>query len=296
VLRGRRHAHVEHNRSGTVNQAGRVSQASLTAAPAATHHIRYRSIWISDVHLGTRACKAAALVDFLRCHRAQHLYLVGDIVDGWNVGRSWHWTPEQHNVVLEIARWQADGARIVFIPGNHDEDNIELVRQLFGEIEIEPELIHLTAEGRRMLVTHGHQFDTARRSARWLSIVGGQAYNVALRINEWHSRERFNLSEKSLSAYLKLPVKKAVNFLSGDLDEREIIRAVMGSRADGIICGHIHRAEQRLIDSIWYVNDGDWVQSCTALAEHDDGWLRLLRWIPDPPIAPDSSLAAEESL
>ncbi|HKV54914.1 MAG TPA: UDP-2,3-diacylglucosamine diphosphatase [Candidatus Binataceae bacterium] len=257
--------------------------------------IRYRSIWISDLHLGTRACKADALLDFLRHHRAEYLYLVGDIVDGWNLGRSWYWNAQQNDAALEIVRWMREGARVVFIPGNHDEGNLDLVRLLFGEIAIQQELIHRTADGSRMLVTHGHQFDIVRRSANWLSMIGSQAYTVALRINEWHSRERFNLSERSLSGYLKRPVKKAVGLLAAsDLDEQALLRAVMAKKADGIICGHTHRAEQRLIDSIWYLNDGDWVLNCTALAERADGTLRLLRWIPDPARGGESQLAAQE--
>jgi UDP-2,3-diacylglucosamine pyrophosphatase LpxH len=288
---------VQHNRSSAVSYSGWTSQSTPNAASAAIHPICYRSIWISDLHLGTRACKADALLDFLQHHRAENLYLVGDIVDGWNLGRSWVWSASQTEVVREIVHWRRDGARIIFIPGNHDESNLDLVTSLLGEIQTSRDLIHRTAEGRRMLVTHGHKFDTARRSARWLSIVGGQAYTVALRIDEWHSRERFNLNERTWSGCLKSPVKKAVGFLAaGNLDEQAVLRAVKASKADGIICGHIHRAEQRLIDSIWYLNDGDWVHNCTALAEHDDGLLRLLRWIPDRSPTVESDLTVREIL
>ena len=242
-----------------------------------------RSIWISDLHLGTRACKADVLLDFLRHHQSENLYLVGDIVDGWNIGSSWYWSETQGSVVEEILSRQRQGARVVFLPGNHDEMHLELVEHLFGTIPVVTEIVHRTAEGRRMLVTHGHQFDTSLSSSRWLSAIGSQAYAVALRIDQWQKNDSYNPGPRSISSYLKRPVTRAVKYLTGtDLDERAVFERARQHRADGVICGHTHRVTQHLIGPIWYINDGDWVQSCTALLEDFGGALRLIRWDPAP--------------
>ncbi len=255
----------------------------------------YRSIWISDLHLGTRACNAGALLDFLRCHNAERLYLVGDIVDGWNRGAFWYWNPAQQAIVEEIADWRRRGTEVLFLPGNHDETNLDLIESLFGSVSVQSEVVHSTAEGRRMLVLHGHQFDASLSSARWVSKMGGRAYTAALRINDWYIRERLRLDGRSWAAFLKGPFTKAVKYVSATyINEREVLRAVGKHHADGIICGHTHSVGQWLIGSIWYINDGDWIHNCTALAEDYDGTLRLVRWKPDPLKARvDSSLASE---
>jgi len=241
----------------------------------------YRSVWISDVHLGTRACKAGALLNFLQCHIAENLYLVGDIVDGWSHGRAWYWSGAQDAVVREIANWRHRGARVVFLPGNHDEMNLDLVEFLFGPICTHPEVVHSTADGRRLLVIHGHQFDDSLSSASWVSRMGGQAYSLALRINEWSIRERLN-ADWRLSTLLKRPVTKAVDYITAtESDEQEIVRIVRRRRADGIVCGHTHRPQQRQMGPVLYVNDGDWVENCTALVEDYSGALQLLRWEPE---------------
>jgi len=179
----------------------------------------FRSVWISDLHLGTKACKAGALLNFLQCHIAESLYLVGDIVDGWSHGRSWYWSGAQDAVVREIANWRHRGARLVFLPGNHDEMNLDLVEFLFGPISTHSEIVHVTADGRRLLVTHGHQFDDSLSSAGWVSRMGGQAYTLALRINEWSIRERLN-RDRRLSTFLKRPVTRAVDYFAAtDSDE-----------------------------------------------------------------------------
>jgi UDP-2,3-diacylglucosamine pyrophosphatase LpxH len=234
-----------------------------------------RSIWLSDFHLGTHGCKAAALLDFLQHHEAETLYLVGDIVDGWKAGPSWYWSSAQKRVVEEIAAWRRRGTRVEVIPGNHDD--LSLLEALFGFAPTLDELIHRTAEGRRMLVIHGHQFDGALASARmWKS---DQTYSLALRINRWCSDEPAERCDRqgSLSTYLKYRFKRAVEYFSY-FDDRSVIEAARRTRTDGVICGHVHRAEQRLIGPIWYVNDGDWVHSRTALTEDYRGGLRLLRW------------------
>jgi UDP-2,3-diacylglucosamine pyrophosphatase LpxH len=250
----------------------------VPAIPAPLHRT-YRSIWISDFHLGTHACQAEALLDFLRHHQAEKLYLVGDIVDGWNLGRSWWFDSAQQAVVEEIAAWRKRGTRVEFLPGNHDQSCLDLVQSLLGLVPRRTELIHRTADGRRMLVTHGHQFDRSVTSGHWLQ--GSQAYTMALRINEWYGREWTEPWQQPglLSAYLRQGVKKVVQYLT-DFDDRAVFEAVRQQRADGLICGHIHRAEQRLIGPIWYINDGDWVENCTALIEDLTGALRLLRWGP----------------
>jgi len=248
----------------------RASMISRATAPKVC-----RSIWISDFHLGTRGCKADALLDFLRNHEAENLYLVGDIVDGWNAGPSWYWSGAQKAVVQEIGRWRRRGVRVEILPGNHDD--LGLLEALFGIVPSRDKYIHRTAEGRRMLVIHGHQFDGSLASARlWKS---NQTYLMALRINRWYSRAQSHSWDRSgsLSAYLKYRVKRAVEFFS-DFDDRPVFEAARRNRVDGVICGHVHRPEQRLIGPIWYINDGDWVQNLTALIEDHHGVLSLLRW------------------
>jgi UDP-2,3-diacylglucosamine pyrophosphatase LpxH len=239
----------------------------------------YRSLWLSDFHLGTRGCKASTLHSFLSNVLADNLYLVGDIVDAWNLGPSWYWSTAQNDVVNEIIAWRKRGVRIYFVPGNHDE--IGLIESLFGILPDAGEMVHVTASGCRMVVMHGHQFDSSLSSSRWLALMGTKAYGAALRINEWYCRERFGRqrSVRSISGYWKGPVRNAVRYLTEvGLDEYALYEIARKHKADGIICGHTHRAEQRLIGPIWYINDGDWVQNCTAVAESYDGTLSLIRW------------------
>jgi UDP-2,3-diacylglucosamine pyrophosphatase LpxH len=240
---------------------------------------RYRAIWISDLHLGTPRCQARPLLDFLRHCQPENLYLVGDIVDGWVWGPSWYWSPAQSAVVDEVARLYRLGVRVVFLPGNHDEFSHDLVQSLFGPVAIAEKLIHRTAEGRRMLVIHGHQFDGSLNPNRLLSVMGTQAYTTALRIDKWYNSHRLELDRRhgALAIYFKDRLRKAVQYLT-DFDDRSVLRTIRQHNADGVICGHIHRAEQRQIDSIWYLNDGDWVESCSAVVEEHDGALRVVRW------------------
>lgn len=239
----------------------------------------YRAIWISDVHLGTRACKASSLLDFLRHHIAETLYLVGDIVDGWNLGPSWHWSPAQQELVNEIVQWRRRGAEVVFLPGNHDEFKVGLVEELFGPIHIARSLIHTTGDGARMLVIHGHQFDGSLNPNRLLPMIGSNAYARAQRIHDWYNRqsEQERDEGRSLSDYFRYPARKAVEFFT-DFRDRAVLAAARDHKADGVICGHIHRSDHRAIGSILYVNDGDWVQSRTALVEEQDGALQIVRW------------------
>ena len=239
----------------------------------------YRSIWISDFHLGTARCQAQGLLDFLQHHRAESLFLVGDIIDGWNMGPGWSWTPQQTAVVEEIWAWRRRGTRIIFIPGNHDENDSELVRMLFGTIECHPHFLHRTADTRRMLVIHGHQFDSAMHGSRWLAGMGSLGYSAALKINLWYNRQHFRrlIRTSGSCQALRWRLKRAVHQMMDFPD----VRVASGARehhADGVICGHTHRPDHRMIGPILYVNDGDWVQSRTALVEERDGTLNLLQW------------------
>ena len=239
----------------------------------------YRTIWISDVHLGTRACKAGALLDFLRHHIAETLYLVGDIVDGWNWGPSWFWSPAQQELVDEIVQWRRRGANVVFLPGNHDEAKVGLVQELLGRIPCISSLIHRTGDGARMLVIHGHQFDGSLNLNRLLPIIGPNAYARAQRIHDWyHSEDGEGDDEvRSLSDYFRYPARKAVEFFT-DFRDRAVLAAARDHKADGVICGHIHRSDHRRIGNVLYVNDGDWVQNRTAVVESADGALEVIRW------------------
>lgn len=239
---------------------------------------RYRTIWISDIHLGTRGCKAELLLEFLRYTHAETLFLVGDIVDGWRLKRSWYWNQSHNDVVQKLLRKARKGANVIYVPGNHDEALRDFTELQFGGITVQMEAIHQTADGRRLLVTHGDHFDGIVTYAKWLALLGDAAYGFALNLNTWfnHLRRRMGLPYWSLSAYLKNRVKNAVEFISDY--ERAIAEEARRRHVDGVVCGHIHHAEIRMIDGILYCNDGDWVESCTALVEHFDGRLEILRW------------------
>jgi len=239
---------------------------------------KYRTIWISDIHLGTRGCQAAKLLDFLKKNESDHLYLVGDIIDGWRLKRSWHWTQEHNDVVQKILRKARKGTSVVFVPGNHDEFARQYVDHHFGGVKVVDRAIHETADGRRLLVLHGDEFDVVVRYAKWLAVLGDGAYTTLLIINSWFNkvREHMGWPYWSLSAYLKLKVKNAVKYIAEY--ETAIAKAAASEGVDGVVCGHIHHAEMRIVDGILYCNDGDWVESCTALVEHNDGHLELVYW------------------
>ena len=239
---------------------------------------RHRTIFISDVHLGTRGCKAELLADFLARNSCDTLYLVGDIVDGWQLKRRWYWSDAQSRVVGEILRKVDEGVRVVYVPGNHDEFLRDYCGRSIAGIEVVREEIHETAAGLRLLVLHGDQFDGVIGYAKWLAHVGDRAYAAALALNaRLHVlRRALGLPYWSLSAYLKKNVKNAVEYVSRF--EEVVARAAVPKGVDGVICGHIHQAEMRQIGSILYLNDGDWVESCTALVEDARGHLEILRW------------------
>jgi len=240
---------------------------------------RYRSVFISDLHLGTPGCQARALLDFIKCSSSDHLYLVGDIIDGWQLRKRWFW-PELHNdVVQKLLRRARKGCRITFIAGNHDEFARGFLGHQFGGIEIADEAVHTTADGRRLWVTHGDRFDGVIQCAKWLAYLGDNLYEFTLRLNRHLNalRNRLGLPYWSLSAYLKHKVKKAVMYVNDF--EQAVADEARRRGHQGVVCGHIHRAEIREIDGILYCNDGDWVESCTALVEHHDGRLELVTWV-----------------
>jgi UDP-2,3-diacylglucosamine pyrophosphatase LpxH len=240
---------------------------------------RYRAVFVSDLHLGTPGCQAAALLDFLKSHPSDVLYLVGDIVDGWQLRRKWYWPQSHNDVVQKLLRRARKGSRIVFVPGNHDEFARGFVGHSFGGIEVVEDAVHTTADGRTLWVTHGDHFDAVVQCARWLAIVGDNLYEFTLKLNRHLNslRARMGLPYWSLSAYLKHKVKSALNYVTGF--EEAVAQEARRRGHDGVVCGHIHRAEMRTIGGTLYCNDGDWVESRTALVEHYDGQLELVRWV-----------------
>jgi UDP-2,3-diacylglucosamine pyrophosphatase LpxH len=240
---------------------------------------RYRTLFLSDVHLGTRNCQAEALCRFLDQVDAETIYLVGDIVDFWRIKRGAVWTPSQKEVLHRLLMKERSGARLVFIPGNHDDELRVYCGMRFGNVEIERDTMYETASGRRYVVMHGDEFDLVVNHARWLAFLGDRGYQLALWSN-WpinFVRRRFGLGYWSLSAYLKSRVKSAVNFI-GDF-ERSLSDEAKRRQADGVICGHIHKAASKPMGDIHYVNIGDWVESCTAVIENDDGELEVINWL-----------------
>ena len=240
--------------------------------------LRVRSIFISDIHLGFRGCQAHYLLDFLRSVECEQIYLVGDIVDLWAMTRSFYW-PQAHNDVIRTLLGKAKhGTRVVYIPGNHDRVFRDHAGLVMGNIEVRREVIHQTADGRRFLVLHGDEFDGIVRASPLLESIGNSAYTFALALNRYLSRIRLRLGYPywSLAAFLKHKVKNAVKYIANF--ERALALEARERGVHGVICGHIHRAEITEIDGITYCNDGDWVESCTALVEDHSGRLSLLRW------------------
>jgi len=238
-----------------------------------------RTIWVSDAHLGTRGCRAEALADFLKHHRCDNLFLVGDIVDGWRLKAKMYWPQAHSNVIRRVLTKAKRGCRVVYVTGNHDEflrrySNLEL-----GNIVLCDSAEHVTAEGRRLLVIHGDQYDAVVQGHKWLAFLGDKGYEILLVLNRWFNRfrERFGFGYWSLSAAVKHRVKKAVNFIS---DFEDAVAWDCRRRGfDGVVCGHIHHAEIRDFGGVTYYNCGDWVESCTALVEHHDGRIELRRWL-----------------
>ncbi len=249
----------------------------MSQAQATPH---YRAIFVSDIHLGTPGCQAGPLLEFLRTHESDYLYLVGDIVDGWQLRRRWHWPQAHNDVVQKLLRRARKGCHVVYVPGNHDEFARGFVGHRFGGIDVVEDAVHVTADGRRLWITHGDYFDGVIQRAKWLAYVGDYLYELTLRLNRHlnYGLARLGLPYWSLSAYLKHKVKSALNYVT-DFEEA-VAREARARGHHGVVCGHIHRAEMRDIGGILYCNDGDWVESRTALAEHHDGRLELIHWMP----------------
>jgi UDP-2,3-diacylglucosamine pyrophosphatase LpxH len=239
---------------------------------------RYRTVFLSDIHLGTRGCQAELLLDFIRHLECETLYLIGDIVDGWRLKGGWYWPQSHNDVVQKILRMARKGTQVIYVPGNHDEFARDYCGDQFGGVQVMRDTIHETADGKRLLIVHGDEFDGVIRYAKWLSLLGDWAYAIVLKLNTWFNRvrRRLGFGYWSLSAYLKGKVKNAVQFIADF--EAAVAQEARRRGVDGVVCGHIHKADIRDIEGVLYANDGDWVESCTALVEHLDGKLEIIEW------------------
>jgi UDP-2,3-diacylglucosamine pyrophosphatase LpxH len=240
--------------------------------------IRFRTIWISDLHLGTPGCQARLLLDFLRHTESRYLYLVGDIVDGWQLRRRWFWPQAHNDVIQKVLRKARKGTSVTFIAGNHDEFARHFLNLSFGGIDVREEAVHVTADGRRLLVVHGDLFDAVVKGARWVALLGDHLHTWVLHLNRWLNacRARLGFPYWSLALYLKHRIKNAVNYISDF--ECAVADEARRRGVQGVVCGHIHKAEIRTIDGMLYCNDGDWVESLTALVESDSGELSIVDW------------------
>ncbi len=253
-------------------------QADPQDEVAPESRLRLRTVWISDLHLGTPGCQAQAVLHFLKHVECETLFLVGDIIDGWQLRRTWYWPQAHNDVVQKLLRKARKGTRVIFVPGNHDEFARRYIDHNFGGVDVVDEWIHTTADGRRLWVTHGDLYDGVIQCAKWLAYVGDSAYEMTLKVNRWLNalRARLGLPYWSLSKVLKQKVKRAVSYI-GEF-ENAVAREALKRGVHGVVCGHIHHAELRQIDGVLYANDGDWVESLTALVEHADGRLEILDW------------------
>jgi len=263
---------------------------------------KFRTIWISDVHLGTKGCNANLLIDFLDHTDSETMYLVGDIIDGWRLKKKVYWPASHNDIVWRILKRAKRGTRIVYIPGNHDEMVRPFAGMNFGGVEIARAAFHDTADGRRLMVLHGDEFDTIMLAHRWLAFFGDALYHAAMGLNLWVNaiRRRFGLPYWSLSKAAKHKVKNAVEFIS---KYEEVVARAAGERGvDGVVCGHIHTADMRDFlhegETVQYYNDGDWVEGCNALVEHFDGRMEILHWaeeVAKRDAAPVSESASESA-
>jgi UDP-2,3-diacylglucosamine pyrophosphatase LpxH len=238
--------------------------------------LRVRTLWISDVHLGTPDCKAAELLHLLKHVHAERIYLVGDIIDGWQLKKRWYWPPLHNDVVQKLLRKARKGSKVVFVAGNHDEFARQFIGLNFGGIDVVNETLHITADQRRLWVVHGDHLDGVIQHAKWLAKVGDELYLLTLKFNNWLNRFRckFGMPYWSLSQFLKQKVKNAVAYI--DSFERALALEARDKQCDGVVCGHIHKAEIRQLGSVTYHNCGDWVESCSALVEDSLGRITLL--------------------
>ena len=263
-----------------------------TVFAAEEKSLRVRTVFISDIHLGTRGCQATLLLDFIREMECETLYLVGDIIDGWKMKSGWYWPQSHNDVVQKVLRLARKGVKVVYIPGNHDDRVRDFCGVHFGGVIVARDAIVEAADGRRDLVTHGDEIDGVIEHAKWLAFLGDFAYRALLSLNTtWNLiRRRMGFGYWSLSAYLKVKVKNALQFIENY--ETALSDEARRRGVDGVICGHIHKAEIRTMGDILYLNDGDWVESCTALVEHFDGTMELIDWAARSRARSEAPLAA----
>ena len=240
--------------------------------------IHVRTVFISDVHLGTRECRADLLLDFLHRVQPDELVLVGDIVDMWSLRRSFYWPQSHNNVLRTLLGKTKHGTRIIYVPGNHDADLREFAGMVFGNLEVRRQYVHTTAKGLKLLILHGDEFDGAVKCSRWLAALGSWAYDVSMFVNRHFNTVRHRLGYRywSLASYLKSKVGNAMHYVH--LFEQAAAQEARRQNLDGIVCGHIHRPKVATIDGMLYCNDGDWVENCTVLIEHRSGELELWNW------------------
>ena len=267
--------------------------------------VKVRTVWISDVHLGSKGSKAEELAEFLKTYDCETLYLVGDIIDGWRMRKRAYWPQEHTNVIRRILTRAKRGTQVIYVTGNHDDMLRRYSGITFGNILLTDEYIHTTADGRKLWIIHGDQFDGVVQCHKWLALVGDWAYETMLNVNRWfnHARQKLGFGYWSLSAYLKHKVKRAVNFISDF--ESAVAKSASQKQVNGVVCGHIHHPEIREFEQgITYYNCGDWVESLSALIEDQNGTLHLVRWtqperpglvdstnVPDDDKNPDKALA-----
>lgn len=239
----------------------------------------YRSVWISDTHLCSRDCRADVLLSFLNQTKCENLYIVGDFIDVWQLKRRWFWAQDFNNVIHRILSKARKGAKVTYIPGNHDEAFREFCGMQFGGVRIEQNCIHTMADGRKFLVMHGDEFDCVVQNNKWLAVLGSAAYDYLIYVNRMlnYGRRRLGMPYWSLAHYVKTRVKNAVTYI-GTFEEA-VAREARKAKVEGVICGHIHQPILKDIHGIAYCNTGDWVENCTALVEHADGHLELIHWM-----------------
>jgi len=239
----------------------------------------YRTIWISDLHLGSTQCQADVLLDFLKYNESETLYLVGDIIDFWALSKKMYWPTDHNTVIQKILRKARHGTQVIYVPGNHDENVREYDNYVFGDITVKKTDVHTTAAGKKFLIVHGDEYDTIAQCHKWIAKIGNDGYDFLLWVNRIIRTTRKKLgiqSNFSLAAYVKFKVKNAVQFIS-DYEE-SIVNTLKDQNLDGVICGHIHHAEIKDMDGFLYINTGDFVESCTAIVEHNDGTIELIKW------------------
>ncbi|HEX8011327.1 MAG TPA: UDP-2,3-diacylglucosamine diphosphatase [Casimicrobiaceae bacterium] len=247
--------------------------------PPSIHPIRVRTLFLSDIHLGMKGCQAHLLLDFLRCHEAETIFLVGDIIEGWRLKSRRPWPLPHLNVAIELVAKARDGTRIVYVPGNHDDVLRDFIGLRVGGIEFVRDAVHEGADGRRYLVTHGDQFDIVMQYARWLAVLGHHAYHALIALNTYvnMARRGLGLNYWSLSAWMKRQVKEVMKFISQF--EEKLSAEARRHQAQGVVCGHIHHPADHDLFGVRYINAGDWVESCTGVIEHHDGRFEIVHWV-----------------